>query len=139
MLGTIDCTCHMTSLLVLVDPYRLQALINEMTCRIPLQMVSPQLFSVAPSPPSPFNGFLATLANATSYSTASSSSSIDPWASPSQSGGPLLSKSKRNLDSALGNRSRNSSAAFEELARLRSVHVSNDNAAHEQVPVNSSM
>ena len=86
-------------------------------CRLGLGRMSPHNFSQG-SPPSPYHP----LTDTTSGST---TGSVDPWASPSQAGGLLLlnSNSKRAGSTMRGRRSRNSSAAFEELAKLRGAHV----------------
>lgn len=85
--------------------------------RLDLGRMSPQNFSQG-SPPSPCHP----LTDTTSGST---TGSVDPWASPSQAGGLLLmnSHSKRAGSTIRGRRSRNSSAALEELAKLRGAHA----------------
>lgn len=81
--------------------------------RLGLDRMSPQNFSQG-SPPSPNQPLTETTSGSTT-------GSVDPWASPSQVGGHLnLNSSSIRAGSTIrGRRSRNSSAAFDELAKLR--------------------
>ena len=73
-------------------------------CRYGQGSRGPMLIPIPPSTSSLFQSL-------TAAASSSAAGSLDPWASPPQPGGD---------SSASGKRSRNSSAAFNELARLRS-------------------
>ncbi|KAA6418503.1 MAG: DNA-binding phosphatase 1 [Trebouxia sp. A1-2] len=103
----------------LSDLASIDAAPEPITSPLDLGRISPQSFSQG-SPPSPYHPI-------TDTASGSTTGSVDPWASPSQAGELLLltsnSNSKRAGSTIRGRRSRNSSAAFEELAKLRGAHA----------------
>ncbi|DBA83614.1 hypothetical protein WJX77_004133 [Trebouxia sp. C0004] len=108
---------HPDNLADLASVAALPEAITSPFARLGLGRMSPQNFSQG-SPPSPHQPL-------TDTTSGSNTGSVDPWASPSQAGGLLLlnSNSKRAGSTVRGRRNRNSSAAFEELAKLRGAYA----------------